>query len=64
MSAKRYLVLAKAKVSGLAPTFSVLPADGVPLSHKEAQRLASNTLNDHLADQCFVVEVVAEVNPQ
>lgn len=63
MSAKRYLVVAKASVSGLAPTFSVLPADGVPLSQKEAQRLASNTLGSHLADQCLVVEVVSEFNP-
>lgn len=64
MSAKRYLVLAKAKVSGLAPSFSVLPADGYPLSLKEAQRLSSQMLNDHLADQCLIVETVAEVNPQ
>lgn len=63
MSAKRYMVIAKAKVSGLASTLSVLPADGKPLSQKDAQRLASNTLNDHLADQCFVVEVIAEINP-
>lgn len=63
MSAKRYMVVAKSKVSGLSPTFSVLPVDGGPLSLKDAQRLASATLADHLADQCLVVEVVVEVNP-
>lgn len=63
MSAKRYMVIAKSKVAGLSSTLSVLPSDGHPLSQKDAQRLGSATINDHLADQCFVVEVIAEINP-